>query len=417
MILTMTKRLVCFMAAVALTAAMGVTAFAEDSTTVITDNTTDNDTMQQYIGETDNTATKPMPKNIQSVNENGIALIIKTFEVPPDYLSDQLVEADFEQNGYQYTKREILKVEETYSTETKLASKMVTVAHEKREGIIAKFEPLLDYDENGFQGQLELDASAIVTEAAGSESYTYDISETREYPGFNRNDTYGVPKSIEKNGVTLALADVEWISMGSTSVDGLAVSPTFTAVAKYGGTAIGYRTSSYTSTGIYKGEVIKKIPQHIIYTIVYEGTKIPLPPIPPNYMPLIFVVLVSMMGIVMAILWIYRKNTKIYALNDGKYYLAQKARLEYSNPVLDLSNVEYLGASNDYYIVIDRFAAKRLNGRDIKIIRAGLDPLTHYLESNHNEYEFRVTYESVDHSLKDDLLDFSDVEAAVLSEG
>lgn len=412
MILTMTKRFVCVVAAVVLTAATGVTAFAEDSTTVISD-----DTIRQYVGDTSSTAGNPMPKNIQSVNENGTALIIKTFEVSPDYQSDQLVEADFEQNGYRYAKREILKVEETYSTETRLASKMVTVEHEKKEGVIAKFEPLLDYDEDGFRGQLELDVSAIVTEAAGSKSYTYDVSETREYTGFNRNDTYGIPKSIDKNGVALALTDVEWISMGSASVDGLAVSPTYTAIAKYGGKAIGYKTDGYTSTGIYKGEVIKKTPQHVIYTIVYEGTKIPLPPIPPNYVPLIFAALVCMAGIVVAILWIYRKNTKIYALNEGKYYLAQKARLEYSNPVLDLSNVEYLGASNDYYIVIDRFAAKRLNGRDIKVVRAGLDPLTHHLESNRNEYEFRVTYESVSPSPDDELLDFSETEAAILSKG
>lgn len=417
MVHTMTKRLVCVMAAVVLTAAMGATAFAEDSPTVVTDNTGDNDAIRQYIGETGSTTAAPMPKDIQNVNENGTALIIKTFEVSPDYLSDQLVEADFDQNGYRYAKREILKVEETYSTETRLASKIVMVEHEKKEGVLAKFEPLLDYDEDGFQGQLELDVSAIVTEAAGSESYTYDIFETREYPGFARNDTYGVPKSIDKNGVTLALSDIEWISMGNASVDGLAVYPTYTAVAKYGGKAIGYRTNGYTSTGIYKGEVVKKTPHHIIYAIVYEGTKIPLPPIPPNYVPLIFAVLVCMAGIVVAILWIYRKNTKIYALNEGKYYLAQKARLEYSNPVLDLSNVEYLSTSNDYYIVIDRFAAKRLNGRDIKVVRVGLEPLTHHLESNRNEYEFRVTYESVSPTPNDELFDFSEAETAVLSKG
>lgn len=371
--------------------------------------TNNGSTIRQYIQEVqEENGERPMPTDIQVVNEGGVALIIKTYEVSSGYVPESLVEPEFEQNGYMYAKRDILKVQEKYTTDTKLASSMVTVRHENKDGVVARFQPLLDYNESGYSGQLELDVDAIITEAAGSESYTYPISETREYTGFARNDPYGIPKSVVKNGITLQLVNVEWKSMGAGSVDGLPVTSLFTAVATYSGSGVGTSVTGYLSTGIYKGEVTKKTLDSVIYAIVYEGTPIPLPPIPPNYWPFIILAAVVLALGAVIVFWIYRKNIKIYALNDGKYFLIKRARIGYDNPTVDLSNLEYAAPSNDFDIVIDRFAAKRLHGRDIKIVRAGMEPIEHHVESSGNEYEFKVTYIPVEPPMEE--IDFNDFE-------
>lgn len=410
---------VSMIAAVLLATVIGTTGFAQeaaaqDVTSIVTENVTEpmsdaGDTaVMQYIQEISSQPTSGaeqlMPMDIKVINENGVALIIKTFEVTPDYNLELLVEDDFEQGGYAYTKRDILRAKENYVTDTKLASKMVTVEHDNKEGIIARFQPLLDYRENGYEGQLELDMNAIVTEAAGSQSYAYTISDTREYSGFYRNDTYGIPKTVEKNGVTLTLDNVEWSGMGATPVAGNAAAPLYTAIAHYTGSATGTRTSAYTSTAVYKGEVTKKTLESVVFAIVYEGTIIPLPPIPPNYIPLIVGATAVILLAVFAILWVFRRNARVYAYNDGKYFLIKKVRIEYGNPLVDLSNMEYATPHNQFYIVIDRFAARRLNGRIIKITRKGLQTIEHYVDNNgsHNEYEIQVTYSPCSDSLPDE---------------
>ena len=75
---------------------------------------------------------------------------------------------------------------------------------------MAKLAPLLDYSEGGFSGQLTLNLDSIFTEPSNQSSYTYRLTETREYTGFERNDTYGVPKTVNKGGTTLQLVDVSW---------------------------------------------------------------------------------------------------------------------------------------------------------------------------------------------------------------
>ena len=194
--------------------------------------------------------------------------------VPPEYPSGELGKEGFQKEGRDYVREAVLKVKENYVTESRLASQTVTVSHEGREGAAARFVPFLDYENGGYQGQLTLDASTIFTEAAGTQSYSYPLSETREYTGLQRNDTYYIPKSVLKNGVTLALADVEWTAMG----DG-----TYRAQARYAGTGYGSRTTGYLSTGAYVGTVERKTLESVTYKVIYAGK--PLPVVKPSLWP------------------------------------------------------------------------------------------------------------------------------------
>lgn len=161
------------------------------------------------------------------VRENQIA---KLYDAPPGYASDRLREADFERQGVRYHAADVLQMRENYREERKLAAQTVTVSHEHKDA--APLSPILDYEQDGFTGQLRLDYNSISTLPAGSNRYSYQVTDTREIAGLARNDTYAIPKTASKNGVSLSLADVNWTCLGDS----------YTALATYTGVK---RTKSF----------------------------------------------------------------------------------------------------------------------------------------------------------------------------
>ena len=153
-------------------------------------------------------------RDVRLASENGQNLLIKTWEVPAGYDPEQLTEADMEKGGYRYKKSYTMLVSESSEVDTKLASRTVTITHKEKDEAVAKLAPLLDYSEGGFSGQLTLNLDSIFTESSNQSSYTYRLTETREYTGYERNDTYGVPKTVNKSGATLQLVDMSWTPMG-----------------------------------------------------------------------------------------------------------------------------------------------------------------------------------------------------------
>lgn len=327
-------------------------------TTLVSDEQTDSDT--------------PVLKDVQLVTENGQQRIIKTWEASADYDPEQLVEPEFQKNGYTYKKNYLLMVSENSQKQSKLASETVTVSHEQKDGAIARLAPLLDYEQDGYKGQLKLDVASIYTEAANKQNYTYAVTDTREYTGLERNDTYNIPKTVSKGGSTLQLADVDWTDLGDGG---------FRALAHYRGSATGVNISGYVSTAIYLGEVQKSTLDSVTYAVVYEGTPIPLPP--PDYLPLVLIgvgVLLMMGGFI--VFWQKRRNTKIYALIDGQYRVVHRVKVSYIDPIIDLTAPSLGNISRDYLVVIDRFAAKRLNNQFIRVICADGTVKEHRMVNN-----------------------------------
>ena len=68
-----------------------------------------------------------------------------------------------------------------------------------------------------------LQPESITTTEAGKESYGYTVSDTREYPNLDRNDTAYIPKAVEKNGVSLTLAGIDWQAMGNGTFTATAI--------------------------------------------------------------------------------------------------------------------------------------------------------------------------------------------------
>lgn len=384
------KRTILVLGAAALILAIGIPAYATDGASgdaqeeprqYVTENAGPSG-LAAYVPTTgsgtdaiiqiteDPTDSPAVLKDVRMVDEGNQHLIIKTFDIPPEFEPENLVEEDFRKNGYNYKKCYLLQMSENYAHETKLASQTVTVSHDKKGEAISKLAPLMDYSQDGFVGQLTLNANTIFTEPADQSSYTYNLNETREYPGFEHNDTYGVPKTIDKNGAALQLVDVSWTPMG----DGR-----YTAVASYTGTATGTTVKNYTSTATYVGQVNKDILKSITYAVVYEGSPIPLPP--PDYWPYILAaVIVCALATLSVVLFIRRKNCKILAYYGGRYNIVQRMRLSYFDPIIDLTHTSL--NSKEYLVVIDRWASKRLSGQSIRIICADGTVKEHRLEGN-----------------------------------
>lgn len=209
------------------------------------------------------------PFQIQYDEQNGDPIVIKSFRIPVNVDPSVLVETDWEENGYKYTKTEILMDEPEQIVEEKTIAEPITVTTEDddEESIRAALEPLMDYNEGGFSGTLTLDYDSISTEATYTESYSYPIRKTIEVNNLSDNDYAYLDK--EMNGLTLQGAEWELQSPVQRADD--LIPGSYTAYATYTGTGYGTRATSYTSTAYYTGTVKKVTDGDMICSIVYRG--------------------------------------------------------------------------------------------------------------------------------------------------
>ena len=289
------------------------------------------------------------------MTQGGRQLIIKLYDIDSDYDVSRLAEPDFEEGGLLYTHKNSIKVSDNRTMETKQASQTVTVSHTEKDNAMVSLQPMLEYSENGFTGQLMIQPESITTAEAGKESYGYTVSDTREYSNLDRNDTAYILKTVEKNGVSLTLAGIDWQAMGNG---------TFTAIASYSGRATGSKVTGYTSKAIYSGEVSKETLDSCTYKVIYEGAPIPAPYL--QYGLTAGSVLALL--IILAVLWNRRKNAKIYALLDGEFKIVRRVRISYIDPIIDLTPAAVQSRVSEYIITIDRWATKRLNNQRLRIL-------------------------------------------------
>ena len=168
----------------------------------------------------------------------------------------------------------VLKEELAGTTETKTVKKTVSVTSKtkNRAAILAAQDATLPYREDGYEGELELDAANLVVEDGEKQSYSYTVTDTKEYTSLAANDPYLVPKTVQKNGVSLALSDLTWTEVGVRQ-DGSGLAASYTATAQYSGKAWGTKTTGYAVTLPYSGEVKKTVPGKVRYTLIYEEGK------------------------------------------------------------------------------------------------------------------------------------------------
>lgn len=217
--------------------------------------------------------------------------------------------ADFERDGKTYTLLDMTR-QDNGQTDTKDYAETVTMSSKTKdkEKIIAKLEPSMAITtEDGYTGTLILNTASIKVETAGYGSSSRTVTATRSYPNLSDADASLVPKTIEDNGRTLTLADIQWQEAGGY----------YHATANYTGTATSRYATGYTATATYSGEVTKINDDTVIYTAIFgaapvRGAEEPaggatIPAVSMKWLPVIPVVL-CLVGVAVLGLYLSKKH-------------------------------------------------------------------------------------------------------------
>ena len=202
--------------------------------------------------------------------------IRKMYDLSPEDNPAGIPRSDFEQDGYHYTLIELLK-QELPEHESRMHVETISVESKNKDmesvlALLPQEKELITDD--GFTGTLTLSLESVQIEVAGYASYTKNLSATRDYPNLASQDTQYIPKTIEDNGKTLTLQNIDWQTDNTATVDSYTLADRYTAVATYTGTTTGSYVKGYTVTADYIGTVERIALNKVRYVAIYEGTAI-----------------------------------------------------------------------------------------------------------------------------------------------
>ena len=307
----------------------------------------------------------PYPTDIQLLEQGERSYLYKTFTVDANYDPDSLVEHSFSQGGYKYRFSEIIHRDSTPASSSKTVSENKTIDSDSsdKSRILEQFDTKLPYsDEDGYKGELFLIPESLIVSETGQTSYSYMVTDTRNFDGLANNDMASIPKSVIKNGMTLQLQSVDW-RVTNNEHAGYGEIPTgYTATAHYSAPASGTKASGYTATASFSGEVIKELIGKSTYTIVYEGEQII---IPFNFVPLILAgVVIAGCIVALFIFWRMKKNCEVYVFNAGVPELYTKMRISLKKPIIELRQLSDV----EIRLMFSKYFSKRLLDQKVFVV-------------------------------------------------
>lgn len=311
--------------------------------------------------------------DINYQNLNGQQQAIMVYTLLPDQQPEDLIEQDFEYDGYLYAYSGMTKQEQTFNEE-KLHTETITVNTGSKDlkDILAELKPTIEFDDGTSQGILALDHETIKTEAAGYKTSSYTVTATKNFTGLASNDSSLIDPTAVKNGRTLSLSNITW-SVESTALVGDALVPaTYSAVATYSGTASSTVATGYITTAEYTGKVTASGISSIKYTVTYIGTPILVEePDTEISAPMTIgglIVIAVLCGGVLFLILRFRKNTTVYKSTgeDNEYDKCGKLSLKVRNPELRIDHLKDV-PSGVIAIEVDEGVAKKLFGKKISV--------------------------------------------------
>ena len=200
-------------------------------------------------------------EKIYVLPKNSDASLIPTESYTENEVEYEYVETKVHDNAEEDTKDHVENI--SYHTSTNDA-----------EAVIALFAPTAEITtEDGYFGILAFDHSTLELTPAGYSSRKFTVTEERSYPNLASADTSLVPKTINKDGTTLTLANIEWVTAADETISGTDVAIRYTANAIYTGTETKTYVNGYTASADYKGTVTKVINDTVTYTAVFKENK------------------------------------------------------------------------------------------------------------------------------------------------
>ena len=209
----------------------------------------------------------------------------KIYDLSPEDDPAGSPRSDFRQDGFHYTMTDLLK-QELPENESRQHTEKVSLQSAKKdmESVLALLPQEREFiTDDGLMGLLTLRLDTVQVEPSGYGSSTKEISAKRSYPNLAEQDTQYIPKTIEDNGKTLTLTDIQWQTDNTINMDGYAVADRYTAIATYSGSATSSYVKGYTVTADYTGTVSRIALNRVRYVAIFEGT--PIQPAEPVNVP------------------------------------------------------------------------------------------------------------------------------------
>ena len=213
-------------------------------------------------------------------NDDGTELK-KIYDLSPEDDPAGIARSDFEKDGYHYTLVDLLR-QELPENESRQHTEHVSIESAKKdmESVLALLPQEREFiTDDGLMGTLTLRLDTVQVEPSGYGSSTKQLSVKRSYPNLAEQDTQYIPKSIEEDGRTLTLQNIDWRTDNTASVAGYNLGDCYTAVATYTGTATSSYVTGYTVTADYTGTVSRIALNRVRYVAIFEGE--PLEPAVP----------------------------------------------------------------------------------------------------------------------------------------
>ncbi len=329
------------------------------------------------------------PTSTVITNESGDTYMIRTYTVSEadNELFKTGIIQKFSDGGHSYSLDSIKQTGGNIvlnKEETQI--KIVETNTDDSIEILKQLPVTINYEEDGYVGELKLNNNSILTNKVSNGTYTkqYTVSEDVNFSNFTPNDLYDVPKTKVKNGVTMKLLNVDWKVQTSEYVAGSQVPIYYSGIAHYAGigTRVIESTAKYSTSAEYKGNITKEETYPITYIIKYKQDSTGL-------IVGIFVAILTTCLLALVMFFIFRKNVKIYNAKNDEYVLINKKNINYSNPVINLSNLAQKSMSNMYKIILSKSATKKLYGTKIKVV-GNNKTINHLVNAYDTEYSFEV---------------------------
>ena len=216
-----------------------------------------------------------VPQEVIMGTSGDCKTVEKVYVLPKDSDENLIPQEAFTENDVEYIFEE-MKVKDNSEEDTKEYSENVNyhTSTNDAETVVALFSPTVEVTtEDGYVGTLTFDHSTLELNPAGYSSRKFTVTEERSYPNLASADTSLVPKTIDKDGTTLTLADIEWITAADETINGTEVAVRYTANAIYTGTETKTYVNGYTASADYKGTVTKAVNDTVTYTAVFKENK------------------------------------------------------------------------------------------------------------------------------------------------
>ena len=216
-----------------------------------------------------------VPQEVIMGTSGDCKTVEKVYVLPKDSDENLIPQEAFTENDVEYIFEE-MKVKDNSEEDTKEYSENVNyhTSTNDAETVVALFSPTVEVTtEDGYVGTLTFDHSTLELTPAGYSSRKFTVTEERSYPNLASADTSLVPKTIDKDGTTLTLADIEWITAADETINGTEVAVRYTANAIYTGTETKTYVNGYTASADYKGTVTKAVNDTVTYTAVFKENK------------------------------------------------------------------------------------------------------------------------------------------------